>query len=115
MTVDLYIHSFSEEIQGRLNEIRSCIFENVSEAEEAISYGMPAYKYKGKPLVYYAAYKKHIGFYATPSGHEAFKEALSHFKQGKGSVQFPINEKLPIKLIQEIVVFKKRNIDQIKD
>ena len=63
---------------------------------------MPGYKYLGKPLVYFAGYENHIGFYATPTGHDAFKKALSVYKQGKGSVQFPLSEKLPLDLIKKI-------------
>jgi uncharacterized protein YdhG (YjbR/CyaY superfamily) len=86
--------------------MRRIILENAPESEESISYGMPAYKLQGKPLVYFAGYKKHIGFYATPSGHSAFKIELSKYKQGKGSVQFPLTEELPLELIVKIVRFK---------
>ena len=63
-------------------------------------------KLKGKNLVHYAAFKNHIGFYATPSGHEAFKDRLAGLKQGKGSVQFPHTEPLPLDLIKEIIEFR---------
>ncbi|MFN7099857.1 MAG: iron chaperone [Flavobacterium sp.] len=62
---------------------------------------MSAYKTYGKPLVYFAGFKNHIGFYATPTGHEAFSEALSKYKQGKGSVQFPLNQTIPYDLIKK--------------
>jgi len=101
-----YIANAPKEVQMLLEKIREIILENAPEAEESISYGMPAYKLYKKPLVYFAAYENHIGFYATPSGHEAFKAALSQYKQGKGSVQFPINEALPLDLIKRIVVFR---------
>jgi uncharacterized protein YdhG (YjbR/CyaY superfamily) len=67
---------------------------------------MPAYKLHRKVLVYFAGYKKHIGFYATPTGHEAFKAELSGYKQGKGSVQFPHTRPLPIGLVKRIVLFR---------
>lgn len=86
--------------------MRDLILKNAPGAEESISYGMPAYKIKGKALVYFAGYKKHIGFYATPTGHEAFKDALSIYKQGKGSVQFPLKQNLPVALIEKIVQFR---------
>ncbi|CAH8281350.1 uncharacterized protein YdhG (YjbR/CyaY superfamily) [Mariniflexile fucanivorans] len=105
-TVDAYINTFSEEIQEKLNCIRNIILNNAPDAVESMSYGMPAYKTYKKPLVYFAGYKNHIGFYATPTGHEAFAEELSVFKQGKGSVQFPINAPLPIDLIARIVKFR---------
>lgn len=104
--VDTYIAAFPEETQVFLKTMRRIILENAPESEESISYGMPSYKMKGKPLIYFAGYKKHIGFYATPSGHLAFKEELSKYKQGKGSVQFPLTEELPLALIEKIVRFK---------
>lgn len=105
-TVDAYISSFPLETQEKLSAIRKLIIENAPDAVESISYGMPAYKTHKKPLVYFAGYVKHIGFYATPSGHEAFAKELSVFKQGKGSVQFPINTPLPITLITRIIKFR---------
>jgi uncharacterized protein YdhG (YjbR/CyaY superfamily) len=89
-TVDAYIATFPESTQLILRKIRSIIKKTAPEAIENMAYGMPAYKIKGKPLVYFAGYKNHIGFYATPTGHEAFAEELSIYKQGKGSVQFPL-------------------------
>jgi uncharacterized protein YdhG (YjbR/CyaY superfamily) len=105
-TVDDYIASFPKEKQTLLLNIRKAIQEVAPKAEEGISYGMPAYKLGGKPLVYFAAFDKHIGFYATPTGHSAFKKELSMYKQGKGSVQFPLGETLPIELIKKIVKFR---------
>ena len=104
--VNEYIGGFPSETQTILQEIRAVIKENAPQAEESISYGMPAYKLNKKPLVYFAAFKNHIGFYATPTGHEAFAEELSKYKQGKGSVQFPINEPMPLGLIERIVKFR---------
>ena len=110
-TVEEYIDTFSEEIQNHLKTVRDCVKKTGPELVESISYGMPAYKYKGKPAVYFAGYKGHIGFYATPSGHEAFKKELSKYKQGKGSVQFPLTEAMPLKLIEDIVKFRIALID----
>lgn len=104
--VEEYISNFPKEIQAILQEIRAAIKKNAPDAEESISYGMPAYKLNKKPLVYFAAFKNHIGFYATPTGHQAFAEELSQYKQGKGSVQFPINEPMPLDLIERIVKFR---------
>jgi uncharacterized protein YdhG (YjbR/CyaY superfamily) len=105
-TVDDYISSFSSETQKKLQIIRQTIIENAPEAIESISYGMPAYKMNKKPLVYFGGYANHIGFYATPSGHEKFKQQLSVYKQGKGSVQFPLDLPIPIQLIAKIVKFR---------
>lgn len=105
-SVDQYVQEFEKETQERLIALRKIILETAPEAVESISYGMPAYKVNGKPLVYFGGYKSHIGFYATPTGHQAFEKELSKYKQGKGSVQFPLNEPLPMKLIKEIVLFR---------
>ena len=101
-----YIASFPESTQLLLGQVRETILKHAPEAVESISYGMPAYKYKGKPLVYFAGYKNHIGFYATPAGHTEFAAELANYKQGKGSVQFPINQPLPLDLIGRMVAFK---------
>ena len=106
-TVDDYLLSFPEDVQREMEQIRAVIKQHAPDAEESISYGMPAYKLNGKPLVYFAGFKKHIGFYATPTGHEEFAEELSNYKQGKGSVQFPLNKPIPLDLIARMVVFKR--------
>lgn len=114
-SVDEYIESFPSEIQFILEKIRNIITTNAPEATESLSYGMPAYKTNGKPLVYFAAYKNHIGFYATPTGHEKFADDLSIYKQGKGSVQFPVDKSIPYELIEQIVLFRvKENQDKKK-
>jgi uncharacterized protein YdhG (YjbR/CyaY superfamily) len=105
-TVNTYITSQPEAVQVILQKIREIILAAHPEITEEIAYMMPAYKLNKKPLVYFAAFKKHIGFYATPTGHEAFKEALSSYKQGKGSVQFPLSQEIPFELIRDIVKFK---------
>lgn len=104
--VDLYIARYSPEVQDVLQRIRKTIKETAPEAIESIAYGMPAYKTDRKVLVYFAAYKNHIGFYATPSGHEEFAAELKGYKQGKGSVQFPLGKEIPMDLIRRIVAFK---------
>lgn len=105
ITVDEYIAGFPKEIQLLLQAVRSTIKKTAPKAEEVISYQMPAYKYHGM-LVYFAAFKNHIGFYATPTGHAAFKKDLAVYKHGKGSVQFPHNQPLP--LISRIVKFRMK-------
>lgn len=109
-SVDEYITTFPKSIQLTLNTIRKVIFENAPNAVESISYGMPAYKTHGKPLVYFAAFKKHIGFYATPTGHAEFSKELSKYKQGKGSVQFPLDQ-VPYELIAKMVDFRVKEND----
>lgn len=105
-SVEEYISTFPQETQALLNQIRMIVKENAPTALEGIAYGMPAYKINGKPLVYFAAFKKHIGFYATPTRHAQFELALSKYKQGKGSVQFPLDKPIPFDLIGEIVAFR---------
>lgn len=116
MTVDNYIRSFPENVQVILKQIRAIIKENAPEAEESFAYQMPAYKTYGKPLVYFAGFKNHIGFYATPTGHAKFEKELSKYKQGKGSVQFPLDKPLPLDLIARMVKFrvKENFIHKIK-
>ena len=101
-----YINNFPEETQEILKQVRNTIKQAVPEAEESISYGMPAFKTNGKPLVYFAAFKSHIGFYATPTGHREFAAELANFKQGKGSVQFPLDQPIPFGLIERITKFR---------
>jgi uncharacterized protein YdhG (YjbR/CyaY superfamily) len=105
ITVDEYIAAFPKEMQQLLQQVRATIKKAAPAAEEVISYGMPAYKLNGM-LVYFAGYKNHIGFYATPTGHASFKKELSVYKQGKGSVQFPTDQPLPLALITKIVKFR---------
>jgi uncharacterized protein YdhG (YjbR/CyaY superfamily) len=104
--VERYINGFPEGVQSIMQAIRAIIFECAPDAAESIAYSMPAYKTHGKPLVYFAAYKNHIGFYATPSGHEEFREILTPFKHAKGSVQFPLDKPIPFELIRRMVEFR---------
>lgn len=105
-TIDEYIAAFPPKIQAVLQEVRLVILKAAPDAEETISYAIPTFKLKGKPLIYFAAFKNHIGLYATPTGHEAFVKELSQYKHGKGSVQFPLNEPMPLELISRIVEFR---------
>jgi uncharacterized protein YdhG (YjbR/CyaY superfamily) len=103
--IEEYIAAFPEEVQAKLLEMRATVHEAAPEAQEAISYGMPTFKLQGN-LVHFAAFKNHIGFYPVPSGIEAFKEQLSVYQQGKGPVQFPLDQPLPLDLISRIVKFR---------
>jgi len=104
-SIDEYIENFPIDTQEILQKIRSTILKAVPEAKEKISYGMPAFDFKGI-LVYFAAYKNHIGFYPTGSGIEAFKDKITGYKTSKGTIQFPLNEPIPMDLIIEIVNFR---------
>ncbi len=105
ITIDEYIATFPEEIQKILEELRATIRAAAPDAEEKISYQMPTFFLKGN-LVHFAAFKNHIGFYPTPSGIQAFKHDLSIYEGAKGSVQFPIDKPLPLKLISNIVEYR---------
>lgn len=105
-----YILSQPIEIQLILEKVRETIIKAEPQAVESIAYAMPVYKLKGKPLIYFGAAKNHLGVYATPSAHEAFKVQLSIYKQGKGSVQFPFNLPIPYDLINEMVKYKALEI-----
>jgi uncharacterized protein YdhG (YjbR/CyaY superfamily) len=104
-TIDEYIAGFPGDIQEILQKIRRTIHEAAPDAVEAISYQMPTFKLSGN-LVHFAGYKSHIGFYPVPSGIEKFKAELSVYKQGKGSVQFPLDQPIPYDLISRIVKFR---------
>ncbi len=109
-TIDDYIAGFPKDVQEILQHIRQTIREAAPDAEEKISYQMPTFTLKGN-LVYFAAFKNHIGFYPIPSGIEEFKEELSAYEQGKGSVQFPLDKPIPYDLISRIVKFRvKENL-----
>lgn len=112
--IDEYIKLFPEDVQAILEELRQTIRDAAPEAKEIISYQMPTFRLNGN-LVHFAAYKKHIGFYPAPSGIEAFKDKLSAYKGAKGSVQFPIDQPLPLKLVREIVAYRvKENLQKKK-
>lgn len=104
-TVDEYVAFFPKSVQDVLQTLRQAIRESAPGAEEAISYQIPAFKLNGS-LVWYAAFKGHIGFYPRASGIEAFKEELSAYGVSKGTVRFPLDKPLPLDLIREIVRFR---------
>lgn len=110
-TVSEYIGAFPRDVQLVLKQIRQVIRESAPTAVESIAYGMPSYKLNGKPLVYFGGYKNHVGFYATPTGHSVFAKKLAQYKQGKGSVQFPLGQPMPIDLIVQIVKFRVTEIE----
>jgi uncharacterized protein YdhG (YjbR/CyaY superfamily) len=104
-SIDEYIALFPEEIQIKLLEMRAIIKAAAPGAQEKISYQMPAFAQQGI-LVYFAAWKDHIGFYPIPSGVQAFKQELSNYESSKGSVKFPLDRPLPLDLISKIVKFR---------
>jgi len=112
--IDAYIASQPIEVKEKLEQMRQIIKSVAPKAEEVISYGMPAFKFHGM-LVYFAGYKHHIGFYSLPSAHSEFQKDLAVYKQGKGSVRFPLDKPLPITLIKKMVKYRvKENTDKAK-
>ena len=114
--IDEYFLLFPEDIQVKFDLLRETIHSQHSEIEEYIDYQMPAFRYNGKPLVYFAGYKKHIGFYPGAEGIKYFENDFKKrgYTFSKGAVQFPVKEDLPIDLIEKIVQFRMMEIDQKK-
>ncbi|MBP7057109.1 DUF1801 domain-containing protein [Candidatus Gracilibacteria bacterium] len=109
--IDEYIHNFPVPVQQLLQMMRRTIQAAAPQAVEAIAYMMPTFKLNGKNLVHFAGYEHHIGFYPIPSGMAAFKKELAPYKQGKGSVQFPLSEPIPYDLVRKIVLFRVKEQD----
>ena len=110
--IDAYIAGFPEDVQQILEKIRTTIQKAAPNAEETINYGIPTFTLKGN-LVHFAGFKKHIGFYPTPTGIEKFKKELSVYEGAKGSVQFSLDKPIPYRLISKIVKFRvKENLER---
>jgi len=104
-SIDEYIENFPQEVQLKLKELRKTIKASAPGAQEKISYQMPAFTLKGY-LVYFAAYKNHIGFYPASSGINEFKNELEGYESSKGTIKFPLDKPLPLELIKRIVKFR---------
>lgn len=104
-SIDEYILTFPAEVQVLLEQIRTTIKKAVPTATEKISYAMPTFYLNGN-LVHFAAYKNHIGFYPAPSGLRAFATEIEKYKHSKGAVQFPLNQPLPLKLVEKILQYR---------
>jgi uncharacterized protein YdhG (YjbR/CyaY superfamily) len=113
-TIDQYIAQFPQSIQSLLQELRSEIASCAPEASEKISWNMPTFYYHGN-LVHFAAFKKHIGFFPTASGIQAFEDELGDFNYSKGTIQFPYDKPIPMDLVKRIVVFRvEANVQRLK-
>lgn len=112
MDVTSYLDKFDGEARVRLDTMREIITSTAPEAVESFSYGLVGYKLRGKPLVYFGGYAKHTGFYAVPTTHEAFRDEFSKYKQGKGSVQFPLDQPLPVDLVKRAVLYRIEQLTQ---
>ncbi|MCG6144095.1 iron chaperone [Leptospira bandrabouensis] len=112
-SIDEYIENFPKEVQLVLQKIRKTIQKEAPNATETISYAIPTFVQNGN-LLHFAAFSKHIGFYALPSGNQAFQKEISKYKFGKGSIQFPLNEPIPYPLIKKIVKFRvDENLEKV--
>lgn len=109
--VDAYISRFDGEAKSRLLTLRDLVCNTAPDAEEGIMYGLAGYKYNKKPLIYFGGFTNHIGVYATPDAHEIFADKLSTYKRGKGSVQFPLDQPLPVDLVKQMVLFNKKQLE----
>lgn len=109
--VEEYIAALEEAPKARLKELRKIIREAAPKAEEVISYNIPAFKWNGALLVWYAAFKGHIGFYPKASGIAAFKSELAGYKTSKGAIQFPLEKPIPPGLVKKIVKFRMKEND----
>jgi uncharacterized protein YdhG (YjbR/CyaY superfamily) len=105
-SVSEYIGSLPPDVQKVMKELRAVIKAAVPDAKEKISYQIAAVELHGKNLLGYAGWKNHISMYPIPSGSEAFNRAVSKYTAGKGTIQFPLSEPLPLKLIQQIIKFR---------
>src|SRR2546425_7121754 len=106
-TIDEYIETFPKDVQSILEKMRQTIRRAAPEAEEAISYQIPGFKLNGN-LVWFAAFKNHIGFYPMKTGIQAFKKELLSYKGAKGSVRFPLDTPIPYDLVKKIVMFRRK-------
>src|SRR5437870_420899 len=113
-TIDGYIESFPENVQTVLEKLRATVREAAPEALQSISYDMPTFKLNGERLVYFSAWKNHIGFYSIPEGNEAFRKELSPYAGEKGSLRFPLDKPIPYDLVKKIVILRTNEIRQKK-
>lgn len=105
--IDEYIAGFARDIQSSLEQVRATIHKAAPGAEERISYGIPAFRLDGKYLIYFAAHKKHIGLYPVPTGVVAFEKDFSRYHtSGKGTIRFPLDKPMPLRLIARIVKYR---------
>ena len=105
-SIDEYIAACPTAAQAYLREIRTTIRAAVPDAKEKISYQIAAFELNGRNLIHFAGWKKHVSIYPTPDGTEAFNKAIAKYAGGKGTTKFPLDEPLPLKLIQQIVKFR---------
>ncbi len=101
-TIDDYIASFPPESQRALEGVRRTIAQAAPHAREKISYGMATYLVSGRPLLYFAGWKKHVGIYPVPTGDETFEREVAPYRGAKETVRFPLSQPMPLHLIRQI-------------
>jgi uncharacterized protein YdhG (YjbR/CyaY superfamily) len=109
-TIEEYIESFPENVQDILSKLRDAIRKAAPDAVESISYDMPTYKLDGKRLVYFSAWKNHIGFYSIPKGNAVFRKEILPYEGEKGSLSFPLKKPIPYDLVTKIVTFRMKEV-----
>src|SRR5437879_7650356 len=114
-TIDEYIESFPENVQSVLEKLRAAVQEAAPEAVQSISYDMPTFKLDGKRLVYFSAWKHHIGFYSIPKGNEVFRKQLSPYAGPKGSLRFHLEKPMPYDMVNKIVRIRVKDIQNEKE
>jgi uncharacterized protein YdhG (YjbR/CyaY superfamily) len=112
MTVDGYLANLPEDKRVALQRLRTLVRELVPKSDEQISYGIPAFKYKGKPLLYYAAFKDHLSLFPTSEPAEHFKDKLTGYKVSKGTIRYTLANPLPESLVKELILYRKSIIDR---
>ena len=110
--IDEYIAGFPVEVRAKLEKIRATISKAAPKAEEVISYQIPAFRFAGRPFIYFAAYKKHIAVYPAPRGVAEFAEEFAGYEGGKGTVQFPLDKPIPYDLIRRIAKFRVKEYQE---
>ena len=118
-SVDEYIAALPAEVQEVLQKIRKTIRDAVPEAEEKISYGIPAFALNGRAFTHFAGFKEHVSVFPAPRAVAEFKKALAQYKGGKGTIQLPLDLPLPTELIERIARFRaeesrKRGVSKAK-
>ncbi len=113
-TINEYVEAFPESVRTILDKLRATVRKAAPEAVESISYDMPTFKLDGKRLVYFSAWKNHIGFYSIPEGNEAFRKQLSPYSGPKGSLRFPLEKPIPYDLVKKIVTLRLKEIQKEK-
>jgi len=110
--IDSYIKSFPKDVQVPLAQMRATIKKAAPKADETIRYGIPTFRFQNKNLVHFGGFKTHIGFFPSPAGIAAFKKELLPYKLSKGTIQFPLDKKLPLTLVTKIVKFRLAQISE---